>query len=89
MMHQHEEKDHVEMDAALQEKQAPYDTTKVGLIAVVRYYGGPGEQRPVGFVYSRTKRELSIKLKSPDVAEVIKVIRGRELGFKESRHVSF
>ena len=87
-MHQHEEKDEdIHTDEAI--KAPPYDTTKVGLIAIVKYYAAPQQERPVVFLYARTKRELSVKLRSPDVAEVLKVIRGRELHFKESRHVSF
>lgn len=59
------------------------------LIAVVKRYAGPNEERPIGFVEARTKREMSEKLKAPEIAEVVSLVRGKRLPHVESRHVTF
>lgn len=70
-------------------KSSTVKHAKPGYIAIVEKYAGPEEKRPVEWIHAVTKYELTTKLADPSIANVIGLIRGRKLEFKESRKVTF
>lgn len=72
-----------------QQEQTAVKPAKPGLIAVIERFGGPEEKRTVEFIHAPTKREMAEKLSDPTVAQVLGLVRGKKLDFKESRKVTW
>ncbi len=82
------------MDTEKKIAQEEFDAFKPesGYIAIVKKFDPSGSGSiPVQleWIQARTKFELTQKLADPMIEHVFGLVRGRRLGFKESRRVTF